>query len=218
MNRTLASRLLGVAAPALATALLVAACAGDETSSGSATGSATTAVAWAGPAFVHPLPKPEFTLTTDEGRPYDFQRETQGKVALLYFGYTNCPDACPAAMANIALAVKRLPAAARAKVVTVFVTTDPTRDTPDKLKAWLAQFDPGIVGLTGSPQAIAQAQGQAQLPVASFEPDPSASPGGYAVDHAAVILAFNTQGVAPVAWPDGITVTGIAQDLGRLTS
>lgn len=216
MNRTLAARLLGAAAAASA----LAACAGDEPGSTTLPPTATAPVlqGFAGPILVNPLPKPEFTLTTTAGQPYDFQKETNGKVALLYFGYTNCPDACPAAMANIALAVRRLPADARAKIVTVFVTTDPQRDTPDRLRTWLAQFDPAFVGLIGSAAAVAQAQSESALPVATAEAVPGASPGTYGVDHAAVILAFSTDNLAHVEWPDGITVTGITQDLAKLAS
>lgn len=208
-------RRLGVATCAAAA---LAACSDASPSSATDAGGQTP-LPWAGAILVHPLPKPEFTLTTDAGQPYDFQKETAGKVALLYFGYTNCPDACPTTMASLALAVKQLPASQRSNVVTVFVTTDPARDTPPRLKSWLTQFDPSFVGLTGAPDQLAAAQNASQLPVATPEAAaPGSSPGVYGVDHAAVVLVFTPDGFAHVEWPEGVTTADAARDLARLVT
>jgi len=88
-----------------------------------------------------PLPKPRFTLTDTSGAPFDFWRQTDGYVTLLFFGYTRCPDECPMHVSNIAQGLKKLPAGAGDRVKLVFVTTDPARDTPKVLRAWLNQFD-----------------------------------------------------------------------------
>src|SRR6516164_1995231 len=77
-----------------------------------------------------PLPKPRFVLTDTSGTPFDFWNRTQGLVTLLFFGYTNCPDQCPLHMANIGVALKKLPPGLADQVKLVFVTTDPRRDTP----------------------------------------------------------------------------------------
>ena len=90
--------------------------------------------AFRGVAISPPLAKPPLTLTDFNGQPYDFAAQTRDKVALLFFGYTHCPDVCPLHMANIAAVLGRMPAGDRARVVTVFVTTDPERDTPARLK------------------------------------------------------------------------------------
>src|SRR5438132_10877171 len=76
-----------------------------------------------------PLPKPRFVLTDTSGAPFDFWNRTQGSVTLLFFGYTNCPAECPMHMANIGMALKRLPSDVHSQVKLVFVTTDPARDT-----------------------------------------------------------------------------------------
>jgi SCO1/SenC len=95
---------------------------------------------WTGAQLVRPLAKPSFTLTDDHGKPFAFQRETTGKVTLLYFGYTHCPDLCPENMSLLAFAVRQLPPAIRSHIAVVFVTTDPARHTPTLLASWLGNF------------------------------------------------------------------------------
>src|SRR5688572_22956637 len=75
-----------------------------------------------------PVDKPDFTLTDFNGEPYNFRLKTAGKVALLFFGYTHCPDVCPLHAANIAAVLKQLPFEMRDSIRFVFVTTDPERD------------------------------------------------------------------------------------------
>ena len=82
-----------------------------------------------------------------EGKP-------QFKAVVVFFGYTQCPDVCPTTMTEIAEA-KKLLGADGAKVQGVFITVDPERDTPEVLKAYMANFDPGFVALRGSPDQIA---------------------------------------------------------------
>ena len=79
----------------------------------------------------------------------------RGKVVLLYFGYTNCPDECPLTMAHLKLAVDQLGSDAKNASV-MMVTTDPKRDTPQVLKSWLTKFSPDFIGLYGSQDALAQ--------------------------------------------------------------
>ncbi|MCK1820959.1 SCO family protein [Streptomyces sp. XM83C] len=96
-----------------------------------------------------PFEKPDLVLTDTHGKQYDFRKETQGRPTLIYFGYTHCPDVCPLTMNNLAVAKKKLPRADQDKLRIVFVTTDPERDTPAALGAWLKGIDPQVVGLTG---------------------------------------------------------------------
>ncbi len=72
--------------------------------------------------LVPPMAKPEFTLTDEHGEPFDFQEATAGKVTLLYFGYTHCPDVCPEDMAMLAIALKQVAAEVRSRIDVVFVT------------------------------------------------------------------------------------------------
>ncbi|MEH0545407.1 SCO family protein [Streptomyces sp. B21-105] len=96
-----------------------------------------------------PFTKPALILTDTRGASYDLRKETDGHPTLVYFGYTNCPDVCPLTMSNIAVAKKQLPKAEQDDLRVVFVTTDPDRDTPAALGAWLKGIDPQVVGLTG---------------------------------------------------------------------
>src|SRR5579862_9006199 len=109
------------------------------------------------------LPKPRFTLTDTSGAPYDFLAKTQGYVTLLFFGYTHCPDMCPLQMYMIADALKKIPPAAANQFKVVFVTTDPERDTPRVLRAYLDRYDKRFIGLTGSEEAIVSAQIAAKI-------------------------------------------------------
>jgi protein SCO1/2 len=92
-----------------------------------------------------PLLKPRFILTDTSGAPYDFWDRTEGSVALLFFGYANCPDQCPMHMANIGAALKKLPPGIAEQVKLVFVTTDPARDTTVGLRRWLDNLDTHFV-------------------------------------------------------------------------
>jgi cytochrome oxidase Cu insertion factor (SCO1/SenC/PrrC family)/copper(I)-binding protein len=156
-------------------------------------------------------------LTDFNGRPYDFATETRDKVALLFFGYTHCPDVCPLHMANIAAVLRQMSAEDRARVVTVFVTTDPERDTPTRLREWLANFDPSFVGLTGTKEELASAQQSLGLGEARRE-YLNADSVNYFVAHAAQVFAFARDGFAYTIYPFGIRQEDWANDLPRLVS
>ncbi|WP_156727884.1 SCO family protein [Streptomyces apocyni] len=96
-----------------------------------------------------PFTKPDLVLKDTKGEKFDLREETKGKPTLLYFGYTNCPDACPLIMSNLAIARKSLSKAEQDKLQVILVTTDPERDTPEHLGKWLKGQDPSFIGLTG---------------------------------------------------------------------
>ena len=162
-----------------------------------------------------PLPKPRFTLTDTNGAPFDFWAKTQGSVTLLFFGYTACPDECPLHMANVAMSLKKLPRELQDQIRLVFVTTDPARDDPRVLRAWLDRFDPRFVGLTGSDSAIDGAQRAAGLPVATKS---ARAGGGYAVGHANVVLAYTKDNLAHLMYPGGVTRQDWLHDLPQLVA
>ena len=170
---------------------------------------------WTGVEFEKPLPKPEFVLTDQYGRPYDFQAMTRGKVTLLYFGYTHCPDVCPVNMATAAGALHSLPPQVRRQVAVVFVTVDPARDTPPVLREWLARFDPSFVGLTGSIPQIELAELAARADPSTQEPD---GRGGYGVDHGGLVIAYTPDDLSHLAYPGGVSAAGEARDLLRLAT
>jgi protein SCO1/2 len=160
-----------------------------------------------------PLARPDFTLTDTEGRAYDFRARTDGRLALLFFGYTNCPDICPVHMANLSAVLARFEHDLRARIALVFVTTDPARDSPAVLRAWLDRFDPEFVGLTGTIDEIDRIQTALGIPPAQR---PADATGDYAVGHASQIVAFSPDGPAYVAYPAGVRQVDWAHDLPRL--
>jgi protein SCO1/2 len=138
--------------------------------------------------------KPDLVLTDTEGQPYNVSTATQGKVTLMYFGYTNCPDVCPINMSLTAQALAAMPVAERQKITVVFVTTDPNRDTPPVIRKWLNNFSTSFIGLTGNVTQIHEAEQQAGVPLSYVGP---ASDGdGYSITHAGFTLAYSQDDVA----------------------
>lgn len=168
----------------------------------------------AGPRLGQAIPKPDFTLTSTTGQPFNFRQETRGFVTLLFFGYTHCPDICPVHLANIAAAMSRLGPEVNNQIKVVFVTTDPARDTPDVVRRWLDKFDPRFIGLVGSDSAITAAL--AQLRMGIPEKEPGADPSTYTVGHPALVLAFTRDDSAHVVYPFGIRQADWAHDLKLL--
>jgi protein SCO1/2 len=161
-----------------------------------------------------PLPKPKFTLTDTSGAPFNFALKTEGYATLLFFGYTHCPDMCPMQMHMIAQAMKALPPGMAGQFKVVFVTTDPDRDNPGVLRAYLDHFDKNFIGLTGSQAAIDAAQIAANMPPA--KKSPVRADGAYDVGHSAFVLAYTKDNLAHLVYPMGIEVPDLAHDLRYL--
>ena len=139
-----------------------------------------------------------FALTGTDGRTV---RDTDfaGRYRLVYFGYTFCPDVCPTDLQKLGVALRGLEKSdprIAAKIVPIFITVDPERDTPAVVKQYVAAFHPRLVGLTGSPEAIAAA---AKSYAVAYKKLPPAPGGQYLVDHAAVIYLMGPQG-EPIAF------------------
>lgn len=168
---------------------------------------------WAGTELPQPMPRPDFVLRDTEGRPYDFRAETEGRVALLFFGYTHCPDICPVHMANLAAVMDDLPYELSRHVEVVFVTVDPERDTAERLDDWLGRIDPGIVGLRGSREEIRAIEDQLGIAHSYVRPEPEGPP---TVGHSARVFAFGGDGPARLGYPWGVRQRDWRLDLPRL--
>ena len=168
---------------------LIAACAG--------------AVAAAGLLGACTEAKPEFKAVDITGADYakDFNlpdhngqmrsmKDFAGKVVVLFFGYTQCPDVCPTTMAALA-EVKKALGADGAKVQGVFVTVDPERDTPDVLKAYMANFDPSFLALHGSPEQLAAMAKDYKV---YYKKADGSTPTSYTMDHSAASYIYDTKG------------------------
>ncbi len=161
-----------------------------------------------------PLLVPAFTLEDTDGRPFAFRAETADRVSFLFFGYTHCPDICPVQMAVLDAALEDLPYADRRRTRVVFVTTDPERDTPERLRVWLDRFDPGFVGLRGDLARVNEILAALGLPPAAR--DPAGPEDGYLVGHATPVLAIGPDGFLLASYPSGIRQADWKHDLPLL--
>ncbi len=160
------------------------------------------------------IPKPAFTLRDTDGRPFNFRTHTYGKLTFLFFGYTHCPDVCPLQMANLASALHELPPRLAHNVMVIFVTTDSERDTPQRLRQWLDQFDAGFVGLIGTLARVNAAQAQLRVLVPAEHEGSGA--GSYSVGHSGVVLAFSPDDSAHLVYSPGVQQSAWTADLRRL--
>ena len=218
--------------------LAVALVSGCGATSAAAPSPTAAAAAYHGREPVQVTSRPSFTLTDTSGAAYDFAAETRGTPTLLYFGYANCPDECPTAMAAIAAALRTAPADLRERIRVVFVTTDPERDTGPVVRRFLDQFSADYVGLTGTQAQVdaaqvatgfAPAERGGPVPTLPGRPDqhehaPGTAPHehvgplGYGVGHADVIFAFDTGDRMPVLYDGGVRPSDLAADLPLLAS
>ncbi len=146
-----------------------------------------------------------FRLVDASGRTVS-EADYRGRWVLVYFGYTFCPDLCPTELQTMAAALDRLGPAA-AEVAPLFITIDPERDTPDVLAKYVKLFDPRIVGLTGSPSAVAAAARNFRVYYAKV-PGKNGSP--YLMDHSSLIYLMDPQGRLAALFDQGTTARDLA--------
>jgi protein SCO1 len=137
------------------------------------------------------MPDLTFRLTDDHGQTVT-AADYRGKITLLYFGYTHCPDVCPLTLAHLHVVMQHLGKLAD-NVRILFVSVDPTRDTPAVLHDYVNAFDPHAVGLTGSPADI---EALTKRYRAAFTREPGNADGSYDVSHSSGIYIFDENGKA----------------------
>jgi protein SCO1 len=152
-----------------------------------------------------------FSLTGDGKTVTD--RDFSGRYMLVFFGFTHCPDICPAELQVIAQALDRLGDKAK-KVVPIFITVDPERDTPQAMAEYVKSFGPNFVGLTGSPEAIAAAAKAYRVAYSKIETNES--PGDYTVDHSALVYLMGPDGKYVTHFYYGISAEKLAEKLDKL--
>lgn len=151
-----------------------------------------------------------FHLVDDQGAAVT-DRSWGDKFLLIYFGYTHCPDICPTTLANIAVALKDLGNKAN-RVQPLFISVDPQRDTPAVIKQYTALFSPRIVGLTGTPQEVAEA---AQNYGVRFARQKAVGdPADYAMAHTDSIYLLYPSGAMALTLPPGQTPGQIVSAIG----
>ena len=138
----------------------------------------------------------------------------KGKVTVVFFGYTQCPDVCPTTMVELAQLRKSLGADAD-RLQTVFVTLDPERDTAERLKAYVGNFGPGVTALRGNAEQTAAAAKEFKV---FFAKVPGKAPGSYTLDHSAASFVFDAAGKARLYVPYGGDPKGFAADIRQLAA
>ncbi|KPM56788.1 electron transporter SenC [Frankia sp. R43] len=159
--------------------------------------------------------KPALGLTDTDGRPFDLRTRTQGKITLLFFGYTMCPDVCPTTMADIAAALSEVDRSVRDQVSVVFVSTDPERDTGEVLDRWLKGFDSSFIGVRGP---FAKVQSVAESVGVPLEAPEVQADGSVLVTHGSQVIAFGRDNRARVLYLAGTSVADYIADLPVLTA
>ena len=141
----------------------------------------------------------DFRLTAHDGTTFSLE-EARGKVVVMAFGFTSCPDVCPMMLARMADALRTLGPRAE-HVVPLFVSVDPGRDTPERLKEYVRWFHPAILGLTGSPEALRQIARQYRAP---FSVNDAGGSADYTVDHGSSTYVIGADGGLMRMIPDGL--------------
>lgn len=157
------------------------------------------------------MPDLDFKLTDDHGKAVT-GADYRGKVVLLYFGYTHCPDVCPLTLAQLHVVMQRLgPLADGARIL--FVSVDPARDTPSVMHAYVNAFDPRAVGLTGDARAT---EALSKRYRSAFTREPGSADGSYEVSHSSAIYVFDRDGKARVLATPSASRDDLVHDLHLL--
>ena len=156
----------------------------------------------------------DFTLTGSKGQTVRWG-DFAGKYRIVYFGYTFCPDVCPTDMQRVAQGLKILKgkdAELAAKVVPIFISIDPDRDTAKVVGEFAAAFSPDVVGLTGTPEQIAAT---AKTFKVAYAKEPSAKDGSYLMQHSAIVYLFGPDGEPIATLPTDLGAEAVATELER---
>jgi len=156
-------------------------------------------------------PVTDFTLTDQDGQPVRLS-DYHGKLVVLFFGYTHCPDVCPTTLARLNQVMRQLGEAGKS-VQVLFVSVDPERDTPAVLKQFLSHFNPMFVGLTGQAEEVAAVNTAFGVYVKKEEVGSAA---GYLVTHTTRIYVIDREGRLVLTFPADTPVEDIAADLKHL--
>ncbi len=167
-----------------------------------------------GTSYTEPYPvAPEIELTRADGSSFRLS-EMRGKVVMLFFGYTSCPDVCPTTLAEFKQALEELGAKSD-QVQVLFVTVDPERDTPQRAQEYVDHFNPKFIGLSGSETELAKVWNDYGV---FRETVQGTSAAGYLVNHTARVTLIDQQGNLRVSFGFDTPVKDIVHDLKLLLS
>ncbi|PTY36584.1 cytochrome c oxidase assembly protein [Saccharospirillum sp. MSK14-1] len=169
-------------------------------------------VQWEGTDLSGVMPDLEFELINEDG---DAVTESDyiGQPTLLFFGFTNCPDICPGTLASLSRAIDRLQADQQDDYQVLFVSVDPQRDTPDRLREYTSAFGPQFIGLTGTQRQLETLNKRMRATYGYGEPDEN---GFYNVSHSSAVYGFDAEGKTRVLIKSELPTDRISADLMRL--
>ncbi len=153
----------------------------------------------------------DFALTDHNGQPRSL-KDFAGKVVVLFFGYTQCPDVCPTSMVEL-VEVKKLLGQEGDRLQGLFVSLDPERDTPEVLKAYMANFDPTFLALSTTPEKLVSVAKEFKVYYKKVE---GQTPTSYTLDHSAGSYVYDTQGKLRLYTRYGSGAPALAGDLKLL--
>lgn len=159
--------------------------------------------------FDPPRMAPAFSLKGSDGTELKLDRY-RGKVVLLGFGFTHCAEVCPTTLAMLAKARKQLGTDA-GQVQIVYITVDPERDNPERMREYLTHFDPSFIGGTGTPTQLEKVR--KEYGIAATKKVQQSSPGGYAVDHSSFVYLIDREGSLRGLVPYGRNPGDVAHDV-----
>lgn len=158
------------------------------------------------------MPPLEFSLTNDEGNAASAQ-DTAGKIRLLFFGYTSCPDICPVTLGRLGAVIQGLPEDRREQLRVLFVSVDPQRDSVAKLHAYVDYFGDQVIGLRGPEPALRKLAQRYRTTFGYGDPDET---GFYEVSHSSGIYVFDGSGAARLLFRSDDPLAAMQDDLRQL--
>ena len=167
---------------------------------------------WNGKDISGLMPELAFELTGTSGDTITAE-QTDGQIRLLFFGFTSCPDICPATLQKLSRAVTNLPEALRTDTQIVFVSVDPQRDTPERIDSYVSFFSDRAIGLTGEEPALRELSKRYRTTFGYDEPD---AEGNYNVSHSGAVYVFDREGKARLLIRPELSVEDIRMDLVAL--
>ncbi|HEX3950097.1 MAG TPA: SCO family protein [Steroidobacteraceae bacterium] len=168
-----------------------------------------------GTLLAPPRPLADFSLIDNQGRPFG-PANLRGHWSMMFFGYTHCPDFCPATLTLLAAVKKQLRAAKSVALPQViFVSVDAKRDTPAQLNRYVPNFDPEFIGLTAADQPSIERIARTWGVAAAIQPTPN---GDYIVDHSEAIFVIDPAGNLAAVLTGPFTVDALQSDFRRIVT
>jgi protein SCO1/2 len=169
---------------------------------------------WHGKDITGVMPDLEFELINTNNKPVTAE-DFAGQIRMMFFGFTSCPDICPATLAYLRKSINRMPEELQDRVTVLFVSVDPQRDTPERIEQYTDFFGDHIVGLVAEEKALRQLAKRYRTTFGYGKPD---SDGHYDVSHSNAIYVFDEKGNIRLLLRSDLTTEEVAEDLTTLAA